>query len=91
MGVGMKDIITCLEILDLDVGESNIGRHVIKVVDTKIGPIIRDMEYKAIKKIRVWGTIDIGAYNLPIVEVDRRWKETTNTDIKGIQKQVYNI
>ena len=40
MGVGRKDMITFLGILDLTGGKSNIGHHVLKVVDDKIGPII---------------------------------------------------
>ena len=40
VGVGRKDMITFLGILDITEVKSKIGHHVLKVVDDKIGPII---------------------------------------------------
>ena len=39
-GVGEKEIITCLGILDIPEVKSYIGHNVLKLVDNKIGPTI---------------------------------------------------
>ena len=50
MGSGCKYIIACLGILDITGVNSNIGHHVIKVADNKIGKITLDISYKAINQ-----------------------------------------
>ena len=50
MGVVGKDMSTYLGILDTTRGKSNIGHHVIKVVDDKTGPIIWQMNNEEINQ-----------------------------------------
>ena len=50
MVVDGKDMKNSLAYLDLPGGKYKIGHNVIKVVDNKIGPIIRDVDYKEINQ-----------------------------------------
>ena len=47
---GTYMITTFLVILDIPGVNSNIGNHVIKVMENKIGPTIRYMDYKYINQ-----------------------------------------
>ena len=46
MGVGWKETTTCIAILDILRGKSDIVHNMLKVVDNHIGPILREMSYK---------------------------------------------
>ena len=50
MGVVGKDMTTYLDILDTTRGKSDIGHHVIKVVDDKTGRIIWQMDNEEINQ-----------------------------------------
>ena len=50
MGVDGKDTKTCLGILDSPGNKSNIGHHILKVMNDKIVTIIQDIRHKEINQ-----------------------------------------